>query len=160
MTKEEALDKMQRYCGYQDRCHQEVRTKLLTLKIYGDLLEEIMSDLISEGYLNEERFARNYARGKYRIKGWGKIKINRELKRRKISDYCIRKATKEIDEEGGYEETLIAHLKKYIEPRKGKHEDLLLRKKAYAHGINKGFESYLVAATITELFLSGDRHDA
>ena len=75
MTKEEALDKMQRYCGYQDRCHQEVRTKLLTLKIYGDLLEEIMSDLISEGYLNEERFARNYARGKYRIKGWGKIKL-------------------------------------------------------------------------------------
>lgn len=154
MTKEEALDKLQRYCSYQDRCHQEVRTKLLSLKIYGDWLEEVMSDLIQEGYLNDERFAKNYARGKFRIKGWGKVRITRELKFRKISDYCIRKAMIEIDEEGGYEETLVNHIEKYIDLREAKMIKPLLKQKAYAHGISKGFESYLVTkvlASITSL---------
>lgn len=158
MTKEEALNKMQRYCAYQDRCHQEVRSKLLSLKIYGDWLEEVMSDLIKEGYLNEERFARSFARGKYRIKGWGKSRILRELKARQISDYCIRKALSEIDEEGGYKERLRQHLEKYINLRKDKYTLPVLRKKAYAHGINKGYESPLVQSVIAELFLPGDRN--
>lgn len=151
MTKEEALDKLQRYCSYQDRCHQEVRTKLLSLKIYGDWLEEVMSDLIQEGYLNDERFAKNYARGKFRIKGWGKVRITRELKFRKISDYCIRKAMAEIDEEGQYEETLQKHLEKYLQLRKTKMVKPLLRQKLYAHGISKGFESHLVTKTINTM---------
>lgn len=151
MTKEEALDKLQRYCSYQDRCHQEVRTKLLSLKIYGDWLEEVMSDLIQEGYLNDERFAKNYARGKFRIKGWGKVRITKELKARRISDYCIKKAMTEIDEEGGYEETLIKHIKKYVELRKTKMIKPLLKQKTYAHAISKGFESYIVTRTINDM---------
>ena len=151
MNREEALDKLRRYCVYQDRCHQEVRTKLLSLKIYGDWLEEVMSELIEEGYLNDERYAKNYARGKFRIKGWGKVRITRELKFRKISDYCIRKAMQEIDDEGDYEETLIRHIEKYVDLRKTRITKLLLRQKAYAHGISKGFESYLVIKVLDSI---------
>ena len=97
-TREQALQKLQRYCAYQDRCHAEVRTKLLSLGIYGDDLEEIIVELIGENYLNEERFARSYARGKFRFKCWGRIRITQELKSRRISDYLIRKALEEIDE--------------------------------------------------------------
>jgi len=151
MTREEALEKLKRYCAYQDRCHQEVRTKLLSLKIYGDWLEEVMSDLIQDGYLNDERFAKNYARGKYRIKGWGKVKITQALKARRISEYCIRQAMKEIDEEGGYLETLQGHLEKYVHLRKQKLEKPVLMKKAYAHGISKGFESNLVRQELSSI---------
>lgn len=143
---------MQRYCAYQDRCHQEVRSKLISIKIFGDWLEEVMSELIQDGYLNDERFAKNYARGKFRVKGWGKVRILRELKFRKISDYCIKKAMLEIDEEGGYEETLLNHLEKYIRLREEKYDFYTLKTKTYAHGISKGFESPLVSQHVSELF--------
>lgn len=97
LTKTEALIKLQKYCAYQDRCHQEVRYKLLSLKVYGDELEQVIADLIEDKFLDEERFACSYARGKFGIKKWGRMRIIRELKKRAISDYCIRKAMKEID---------------------------------------------------------------
>ena len=93
------LDRMQRYCAYQERCHKEVRSKLLDIEVYGDDLEEIIMALVQEDYLNEERFARSFARGKFRLKQWGKMRITAELKRRDISDYCQRKAMTEIDQE-------------------------------------------------------------
>ena len=89
ISPEDALAKLQRYCAYQDRCHQEVRTKLIDLGVFGDTLEEIITDLIKDNFLNEERFARSYARGKFRMRKWGRIKIRQELKLRKISDYCF-----------------------------------------------------------------------
>jgi regulatory protein len=98
ISKDDALLKLQAYCAYQDRCHSEVRSKLLDLGIYGDDLEDIIVALIEDNFLNEERYARSYARGKFRIKQWGRLRIRRELKFRKISDYCIRKAMEEIDE--------------------------------------------------------------
>lgn len=105
LSKEIALTKLQQYCAYQDRCHSEVRNKLLSLKIYGDDLEEIISELIQEKYLDELRFAKSYARGKFRIKKWGKNKIKQNLKAKQVSDYCIKKAMQEIDDEE-YIETL------------------------------------------------------
>lgn len=155
MTNGEAIDKMQRYCAYQERCHEEVRSKLIALQVYGDQLEQVMSALITEDYLNEERFARSYARGKYRIKKWGRDKILRELKYRKISDYCIRKAMEEITEEGDYDEQLETLLTKYIESRKGKWAPRVLRQKAYGHGITKGYESGLVASFLEKYFAHG-----
>jgi len=104
--KQKILGKLQKYCAYQERCHQEVRMKLLKLKVYGDDLEEIMADLVKDNYLNEERFARAYARGKFRIKSWGRIRIKNELKRRQISAYCMRKAMSEIDDEA-YEKVSV-----------------------------------------------------
>lgn len=88
-----------RYCNYQERCHQEVRNKLYELGGTKEEIEQLIAELIEKDLLNEERFARNFARGKFRMKHWGRNKIVRELKLRKISDYCIRKGLKEIDPE-------------------------------------------------------------
>lgn len=93
------LIKLQKYCSYQDRCHQEVRRKLLSLKIFGDELEQIMSDLIQNDYLNEERYARSFVRGKFRMKRWGRSKIRQKLYAKEVSSYCIKKGMDEIDDE-------------------------------------------------------------
>ena len=97
ISQQEALISLQKYCAYQERCHREVRTKLLSLGIYGEHLEEIIGNLIEEDYLNELRFAKTYARGKFRMKAWGRIKIIQSLKQKGITDYCIKEAMKEIN---------------------------------------------------------------
>jgi regulatory protein len=109
-----AMEKLRRYCAYQERCHEEVRTKLLELKVYGEELEEIIAQLVAENFLNEERFACAYARGKFRMRQWGRVRIRKELQFRKISDYCIRKAMEEIEEEEYLQtiDTLIARQRK------------------------------------------------
>jgi regulatory protein len=111
LSQDQALAKIQRYCVFQDRCHAEVRSKLIEWGVYGDTLEEILSTLISDNFLNEERFARSFARGKFRIKQWGRIRIVSELKSRRISEYCIRKALTEINE-AEYQDTLLLLLQK------------------------------------------------
>ena len=95
-TPAEALAKALKYCAYQERCHEEVRTKLIKLGMRGNDLENIMSRLIELNFLDEERFAKTYAGSKFRQMGWGKKKIIMELKKRRISDYCIMQAMKEI----------------------------------------------------------------
>jgi regulatory protein len=109
--KSKALALLRRYCAYQERCHREVRSKLLELGIYGHDLEDIIATLIEDNFLNEERFARSFARGKFRFKQWGKKRIIRELQLRDISDYYIRKAMEEI-EESEYRECLRNLLEK------------------------------------------------
>ncbi len=144
LSKAECLSKLQRYCAYQDRCHKEVRSKLLKLGIYGDDLEEIMASLISDNYLNEERFAKSFARGKFRIRQWGRNRIQLELKRRDISEYCITKAMQEIDEET-YLRTLKAVIEKKAILLKIKEADSFKRKAKLAKfAIGKGYESSLV----------------
>ena len=108
---EEALEKMRKYCAYQERSHYEVRYKLVEIGIRGEILENIMSQLIEEGFLDEERFAKAYARGKFRNKQWGKQKIRLELERRKIGAYLQKKALQEIDDDE-YREVLIGILQK------------------------------------------------
>ncbi len=140
-SKEEALAALQRYCAYQDRCHQEVRSKLLSLGIYGMDLEDIMVQLIEEKFLDEERFARSFARGKFRMKQWGRKRIVQELKKRNISDYCIRKALTEIDEEE-YHLTLHKVLKKRFSLASGNKYER--RKKAIDAALRRGYEPELV----------------
>lgn len=149
LTKEEGLSKLQRYCAYQDRCHQEVRTKLLDIGIYGDDLEEIISELIQDNFLNEERFARSYARGKFRMRKWGRIRIRQELKMRKISDYCMRKAMEEL-EEFDYEGTIDQLIVKKWREVKEKNE-FKKRGKVATYLVGKGFESGLVWERIKKL---------
>ncbi|MGN6194080.1 MAG: regulatory protein RecX [Ginsengibacter sp.] len=96
-TAEQAVSKIKQYCAYQERCHAEVRDKLYSFGLRKTEVEEIISELITENYLNEERFAIHFAGGKFRMKQWGKIKIKQALKAKQVSDYCIRKALKEID---------------------------------------------------------------
>jgi len=142
ISKAEALQKLQRYCVYQDRCHQEVRSKLLDLGVYGDELEEIMADLVMDDFLNEERFARSFARGKFRQKQWGRIRIRQELKQRRISDYCIRKAMDEIEPEL-YEETLEAVLHKK-EALLKENDPYKRTNKLAQYAIRRGYEPNLV----------------
>lgn len=98
LTPAQALLKAQASCAYQERCQQEMRDKLYEWGLYSDAVENIIADLITDNFLNEERFAKAYAGGKFRIKKWGKIKIRIELKKRKISEYCIKKAMQEISD--------------------------------------------------------------
>lgn len=144
-----ALEKLQKYCAYQDRCHQEVRWKLLELGMYGDDLEEIIADLIMENFLNEERFARSYARGKFRMKGWGKMKITRELKQRQVSAYCIKKGLSEIDNEI-YEQKLHQLLEKKNKTLRDKNI-FTRRKKLFNYAYQKGYESFLIQSCLEDL---------
>lgn len=99
VTVTEALKKLEHYCAYQDRCHKEVEDKLRTMKLIPEAKEKIIIHLLDHNFLNEERFAKSYARGKHNIKKWGKLRIVRELKARQISAYNIKTALKEIDED-------------------------------------------------------------
>jgi len=148
--KDRALRKLQKYCAYQDRCHQEVRSKLLDLKIYGEDLENIIVELIEDKFLDEERFARSYARGKFRMKNWGRVRIRQELKKRKISAYCIKKAMQEIEEED-YIKTMQKLLEK--KHKEYKEKNLFKRKgKLAKYLIGKGYESSLVWLEINKFF--------
>jgi regulatory protein len=97
-TPEKALQKLKHFCGYQERSHAEVKQKLYFLGLFKAEVEELMSCLIEGDYLNEERFALQYASGKSRIKGWGRIKIRYELRQKGVSEFCIIKALKSLDE--------------------------------------------------------------
>ncbi|MCU0346241.1 MAG: RecX family transcriptional regulator [Saprospiraceae bacterium] len=141
-SKADALVKLQRYCAYQDRCHQEVRSKLIELGCYGHDLEEVMASLIEEKFLDEERFARSFARGKFRMKQWGRARIVQELKLRKISDYCIRKAMEEISEQD-YQKTLKEVLEKRA-TQIAEGDEFARKGKLAQYAMSRGFEGELV----------------
>ncbi len=140
---------MQRYCAYQERCHKEVRGKLLDIEVYGDDLEEIMMALVQEDYLNEERFARSFARGKFRLKQWGKMRISAELKKRDISDYCQRKAMTEIDQE---EYLATAHKlgEKLMREYSGQPE-YVRKQKIIRRMATRGYEFELIYSVLADL---------
>lgn len=107
MINQEVLLKLEHFCAYQERCHAEVVTKLYSLKITPDEIDAVIVRLIETNFLNETRFACSFARGKHRIKHWGKIRITNELKMRQISAFNIALALKEISAEE-YETTFEA----------------------------------------------------
>lgn len=108
---DEAWKRITRYCAYQERCHAETRDKLFSYGLYAEQVEELLVKLISENYLNEERFSIAFARGKSRLKGWGTQKIEAELKRRRVSDWCIKQAIQSMDQ-GEYTQTAMKILEK------------------------------------------------
>ena len=117
--------------------------------MYGDMLEEIIADLITENFLNEERFARSFARGKFRMKSWGKTRIRLELKRRRVSDYCIRKAMEEIEEED-----YLPALQQLLERKKNliREKDIYkFRQKLAQYALRRGFEAELVWKMVTKV---------
>ncbi len=148
-THDAALSKMQQYCAYQDRCHQEVRNKLLEIGMRGHELELIIVELIQDKFLDEERFARSYVRGKFNIKQWGRIKIKQELKKRNISAYCTKKGLSEIEEDD-YLKTLEKVIRKKLTTTKSKNT-YELKNKLAQYAIRRGFESALVWTCINEL---------
>ncbi|MGH2644677.1 MAG: regulatory protein RecX, partial [Chitinophagaceae bacterium] len=132
--------------AYQERCHSEVKAKLSQSKIWGSEADEIMAALITENYLNEERFARSFVRGKFRIKQWGRNKIIQALKQKQISEYCIRKGIKEIEED-----TYFQTLEKLASDKfqSLKNEQYLRRKfKTLQFLLAKGYEADLINDTL------------
>ncbi|MBI1306578.1 MAG: RecX family transcriptional regulator [Bacteroidetes bacterium] len=139
---EVAWKKIQKYCAWQERCHKEVREKLYGFGLATPDVEELITKLIQSGFLNEERFSRSYAGGKFRTKKWGRIRIVRELEMRDISEYCIRKAMEEIDE-SDYQKTLHNLLNK--KSREYNDDDEFSRNGKLARfAISKGYEPNLV----------------
>lgn len=149
LTVEEALLKAMNYCVYQDRCHQEIEKKLNDLGMFEDAKAYIITKLIEEDFLNEERFARSYARGKFRIKKYGRLRISRELKTKDISAYNIKAGLSEIDDED-YLKTLRQiseqKLNTIKEPNAYKK-----RQKLYQHLAYKGYETDLIYEVINDL---------
>ncbi|MGB0850106.1 MAG: regulatory protein RecX [Bacteroidia bacterium] len=142
LTPKEAKQKIGRFCAYQERCHQEVRDKLYGYGLAPDDVEEIIYELIQQDFLNEERFALAFVRGKFLYKKWGKTKIVRELKFRRISDYCIKKGLKEIDADK-YEEVLLSILQKKVDSLKSI-KGYQKNYKAAQFAMGKGYESDLI----------------
>ena len=137
-----ALLKAQKYCAYQERCHQEVREKLYEWRVLPEVLENTIAELIIANFINEERFAKVYAGGKFRIKKWGRIKIEGKLRSKNISVYCIKKGLAEIDEED-YLKTLREIIEKKARNLDEKN-DYLRKNKIARYAIRKGFEPGLV----------------
>lgn len=138
----QAKEKIQRYCAYQERSHQEVRNKLYEYGLYRDDVDEILSSLILENFLNEERFAKAFAGGKFRIKKWGRIKITLALESKGVSSTCIRIGLKEIDDQD-YQSTLHALLEEKI-PLIEQDNIFVLRDRLSKYLIQKGYEPELV----------------
>lgn len=149
LTKEQALQKLKQYCAYQERCHREVKEKLYALGVWKRDHDEIIATLIEENYLNEERFAIAYAGGKFRIKGWGRVKIKYELKQKRVSEYCIKKALKQIDESDYIAKLTTLATEKY-QSLKGE-QYLIRKKKTIDYLVGRGFELDLINFVISEL---------
>ena len=145
----QAKTKIEAYCAYQERCQFEVVTKLREWGIVGEQQEQLIADLISNRFLDEERFAEAFASGKFRIKKWGKIKICQHLKQKHISEYSIKKALSAIDLEE-YDQTLRSLAeKKSIELEKEK--DSWQRKAKLVRYLNsKGYEQDLIYSLLED----------
>ena len=149
LTKEQALQKLRQYCAYQERSHYEVQQKLYELGIRKADHDEIIATLIEEDYLNEERCAMQYVGGKFRMKDWGRKKIYYTLKEKKVSEYSIKKALMQIDEEA-YQETLKELAEKKYESLK-EEQHLVRKRKTIDYLLQKGYESDLVTGTVNAI---------
>lgn len=137
----DAIKKLEYYCSYQDRCYKEVVTKLKSLGMFQTAIDHVLNHLVKNNYLNEERFAQSFARGKHNFKGWGKRRIEQELKFREISSYNIKTGLKEIETDylGNFyslaEKKWLTITETSLEKKKRKWIDFLMR---------KGYESNLI----------------
>lgn len=146
LTFEQAKQKALRYCAYQERSHQEVKNKLYELGLTSSDADELLSYLITEGFLNEERYAKLFAGGKFRIKQWGRIKIIHALESKGLSKKCIQIGLKEIEEED-YQQTLEKLVTEKI-PALQDETPFIVRDKISKTLIQKGYEPELVWKTL------------
>ena len=143
ITRKDILVKAANFCAYQDRTQAEVRERLQKWEVWGDEAEEIITYLIEENFLNEERFAKIFAGSKFRVKHWGRQKIRYELKARKLSEYCIKVGLAEIEDDD-YIKTLEMILEKKKHELRTEKQPLVLKQKLSRYALGKGFENELV----------------
>lgn len=144
------LESITNYCLYRERSHKEVRNKLYEMGCTTPEVDEHLIELIQADVLNEERYARALARGKFRMKHWGKRKIIQQLKFQQISEPCIKKALTEIDEEDYYQTAKSLGEKKLAEIKSEKNH-FIRKQKTYRYLAQKGYESSLVNEIINEI---------
>lgn len=149
-SQKEALAKLMKYCAYQERCFAEVEVKLSSLGLYGDDAGEVIIELSRSGFLDEERFARAFVRGKFRFKKWGRRKIANELRKKQISEHCMEKGFEEIAS-NEYEEVLRELATNYWKKLRGEKNVWTKRKKTGSYLLQKGYEPELVNALLKEL---------
>ena len=146
LTPEQAYVKIRHYCAFQERTHIEVKTRLSGMGIGWAHANEIVSKLIEEGFLNEERFAKAFVGGKFRIKGWGKKKIEAELKKKGISSYSIQKAIREEIDVADYESTLLKIMKKKWASIKGQGITSYVKQaKTRQYFLSRGYENAVIS---------------
>jgi regulatory protein len=145
----EAKEKIGHYCAYQERCHQEVRNKLYEYGLHRNDVDQIISELITDGFLNEERFAKAFAGGKFRMKKWGRIKITHALQEKGVSGNCIAIAMREIDD-SSYILTLRELLAAKLQLLDAG-DDYMVRDRLSKYAIQKGYEPEMVWTEINDL---------
>ena len=148
MTQREALEKIKRYCAYQERCQSEVRQKLYSFGLDSEHIENILCSLIEENFIDEERFTKVFVRGKFRHKKWGKIKIKQHLKQKDISEYCIKKGFKEINQED-YLKTLDEILLKKSDALVNENK-FIRKQKTIKYAMSRGFEYELICDLLSD----------
>ncbi|MFT5215132.1 MAG: regulatory protein [Glaciecola sp.] len=148
-TVEEARQKLQNYCSYQERSHQEVQQKLAGMRMIPEAIDQIIINLLENNFLNEERFAKTFVSGKYRIKKWGRIRLTSELRKKDVSKYNINKALSEINE-ADYIETFNALAEKKL-PYIKETNKLKKKKKLINYLLYRGWESHLVYEKVNQL---------
>jgi len=146
-SKDEALQKAKQYCAYQERCHSEVKEKLYSYGMNKKEVDELLSELISDNYLNEERFAIQFAGGKFRIKQWGRVKIKYALKQKQVSEYCIKKALSAIDEHD-YLKTAQKLFDQKLKTLKSEKNLFTRKRKLQDHLMQKGYETALISKLV------------
>jgi regulatory protein len=144
-----AYAKAEHYCAYQERAQQQVRDKLYEYGLHKNAVENIISTLITEGFINEERFAKAYARGKFNQNGWGRVKIKQGLKVKKVPDVLIRKALQGIPDDD-YIKMLQNILSKKVV--------LLTERNAYKrryklqqYALGRGYEGDIIADVLKDM---------
>jgi regulatory protein len=145
----EIRKKLEHYCAYQDRCHQEVYQKMFSFNLSAHEKEELMVYLIDNNFLNEERFAQSFVRGKHNYKKWGKVRITNELKARNISSTIIKIALKEIND-SLYFEMFDDLANKHWETI-SENNLMKKRKKFCDYFMRKGWENELIYEKVKEL---------
>jgi regulatory protein len=150
LTPAQALQKAKHYCAYQERSHAEVKEKLYSMGLRRIQVDTLLSQLIEEDYLNEERFAKMFAGGKFRMKQWGKVKIRYELKQKQVSEYNIKKAMKEINEHD-YISVFGKLFDEKLHLLKSERNVPTKKRKVMDYLLQKGFERDLILAKLNEL---------
>lgn len=147
---EKAWQKIKHYCAYQERSHAETRDKLYSFGLYKHEVETLLTRLIEENYLNEERYAIAFAGGKFRMKQWGRVKIKYELQQNRVSTYCIKKAMTAIDEDD-YQNTLQKLATAKLATLKSEKNIFVKKTRLRNYLMQKGFEPALVMEIVNRI---------
>jgi regulatory protein len=144
---EKGWEKIRHYCAYQERSHSDTRDKLYSFGLYKHEVETLLTRLIEENYLNEERYAIAFAGGHFRTKQWGRVKIKYALSQKKVSAYNIKKAIASIDE-SDYEKCLQKLAAAKLATLKSEKNIFTRKAKLQSYLLQKGYEAALVGAVV------------